>query len=106
VSTADNRIKSLRLILALQEGGHTNEDLAEESGFSIANTRRWTYTLHKRRYVHISSWVGTAAVWSWGNAKDARRPKRTRAEIVQSYRERRKVARLVRAHAILTNGLL
>lgn len=96
-----------KMIGALLHGPQTVAELSELSGLTEYTVRRYVKAMRKERAVHISAWDedaagrATAAAYSLGEGRDAKRPLRPRDNAIRmrKYRERMKQAAMNNALA-------
>jgi transcription initiation factor IIE alpha subunit len=85
------------MCLLLNDGEHTKDQLAEETGLVIGTIIKWLRILRSKKLVYIIGWKSglagaPAAVWVWGyEMPDAPRPKaKTQSEYSERYRAKKR----------------
>lgn len=101
-----NAIAIAELMLGLQDGCHTMQELSDMCGLSIQTVRNYCKQLHKRSLVHIVDWREdkhggrTLRVYELGEGIDVKRPApRSRAEACAKWRAKQKAAKMLQRMA-------
>lgn len=90
-----------RLFSELLDNPSTPHELAEVTGLHLHTAQDLMRTLHRHKVVHIKAWepntrgIDTTPVFAFGRGRDAKRRKKTRAQIAADYRERKKMRDMV-----------
>lgn len=95
-----NAIACAELLSALDGGGYTLAELAEESGLHIKTVGAYCNALHKAGLIHIQSWANDRAgrsflkVYQLGSAKDAKNRLVTNSESMKRWRAKQQMQAL------------
>ena len=83
----------------LMEGTRTCQELADETGLHKLTVYDWTRELHRQGVIHICMWEGegrsSTRIFKFGPGKDAPRPVKTRKQISEDYKTRKKSVQLL-----------
>ena len=83
----------------LMEGTRTCQELADDTGLHKLTIYDWTRELHRQGVIHICMWEGegrsSTRIFKFGPGKDAPRPVKSRTQISDEYRARKKAAQLL-----------
>lgn len=89
------------LFKELLEHPCTAYDIVEVTGLHIVNVQGLMRILARHKVVHVAAWepnsrgVDTTPVFKLGEGRNAKRRKKTRAQIVADYKERKKMREMV-----------
>lgn len=95
-----NTLSWCLLFKTLQDGDCLADELLEKTGLSRAVLYERLRYMEKQKVAHVCEWERdsygrpTVAVWRLGEGKRAPKPKQTKSERNQKYRERRKRKKL------------
>ena len=83
----------------LMEGTRTCQELADDTGLHKLTIYDWTRELHRQGVIHICMWEGegrsSTRIFKFGPGKDAPRPVKTRKQISEDYKTRKKAVQLL-----------
>lgn len=93
----------------LMEGTRTCQELADETGLHKLTVYDWTRELHRQGVIHICMWEGegraSTRIFKFGPGKDAPRPVKTRKQISEDYKTRKKAVQLLHRLAGTMEGV-
>lgn len=93
----------------LMEGTRTCQELADETGLHKLTVYDWTRELHRQGVIHICMWEGegrsSTRIFKFGPGKDVPRPVKTRKQISEDYKTRKKAVQLLHRLAGTMEGV-
>ncbi len=100
-----NAMLFARMVKMLLYDNPTTQDICDELGFAPTTVQRYLNEIRKERALHVKDWLpdqrgaDTIAVWKLGRGRDAPRRPKTRAQIMEAYRQRKKQQALLQRMA-------
>jgi predicted ArsR family transcriptional regulator len=100
-----NALSIAKMLRYLQEVPANVDELAEVSGLTTHTVRKFVLAMHREGAIRTSGWepdtLGryVTRVYSFGEGRDAPKPKKERGQVNREYRARREQMRLQNAIA-------